>query len=135
MHALRFQKMRSRRALRSLIGCFAAYVIALQVATSGFVVISCLAAGAMAPSEVCAEHGPVGGDASGQGGHPVCPCGPACVMSTCAAMLATPVDSTAFVRPTRAIAPPCFGFEPVSSRPTSKGPHCPRAPPPGALAA
>jgi hypothetical protein len=127
--------MRSRRVLRSLIGCFAAYVIALQVAISGFAVISCLAAGAVAPSEVCTEHGPVGGDASGERGHPVCPCGPACVMLTCAAMVGPPVDSAAFMRPTKVLAPPRFGLEPVSSRPASKGPHCPRAPPPGVLAA
>ena len=126
---MRFPKMRSRQALRSLTACFAAYVIALQMAISGFAVISCVASGAVAPSEICAEHGSAGGDASGQGGHLVCPCGPACVMSTCAAMLGTPVVSTAILRPSSAITPLRFSLQPAFSTPVSKGPHCPRAPP------
>jgi hypothetical protein len=123
---VRFAKMRSRRALRSLIGGFAAYVIALQVAMSGFLVISCVTSAVVATSEICAEHGP--GDASGQAA--VCPCGPACVMSTCAGMAGTPAVSVAILRPTITIALPYFGFEPVSSTPARKGLHCPRAPPP-----
>jgi hypothetical protein len=126
---VRFAKMRSRRALRSLIGCFAAYVIALQVAMSGFVVISCLTSVAAAPIQVCAEHGLTGGDASGQGSHPVCPCGPACVMSTCATMVGTPVDSAAILKPPSVSAPPRFALEPVSCTLPTKGPHCARAPP------
>jgi hypothetical protein len=125
---VRFAKMRSRRALRSLIGCFAAYVIALQVAMSGFVVISCVTSVAVAASEICAEHGPAGGNASGQAA--VCPCGPACVMSTCASMPGTPVVSVAILRPTSTLAPAYVGFESVSSAPARKGPHCARAPPP-----
>ena len=132
MRPLRFPRTRSRRGLRSLIGCFAAYAIAMQVAMSGFLVVSCLALGAVASSEICAEHGSAGGDSSGQSGYLICPCGPACVMSTCAAMVAAPVISTGIPEPTSDIASPlpAFGFERVSPTPASKGPHCPRAPPP-----
>lgn len=124
--------MRSRRGLRSLIGCFAAYAVAMQVAVSGFLVISCLASGAVASTEICADHGSAGGDASGQSGYLICPCGPACVMSTCAAMLGTPVTSAQIPGPTSDIATPLppFGLERVSPTPARKGCHCPRAPPP-----
>jgi hypothetical protein len=135
---VRFPKMRSRRGLRSLIGCFAAYAIAMQVAMSGFVVISCFASGAVAASEICAEHGSAGGDASGQSGYLICPCGPACVMSMCAAIVGAPVTSAGILQPTSDIAPslPRFGLDRVSPTPASKGPHCPRAPPlPDALSA
>jgi hypothetical protein len=129
---VRFPTMTSRRGLRSLIGCFAAYAIAVQVAMSGFLVISCLASGAVASSEICAEHGSAGGDGSRQSRYLICPCGPACVMSTCAAMVGTPVISAGILGPTSDIASPLpgFGFEWVSPTPASKGPHCPRAPPP-----
>ena len=129
---MRFPTMRSRRGLRSLIGCFAAYAIAMQVAMSGFLVISCFASGALASSEICAEHGSAGGDGSGQSGYLICPCGPACVMSTCAAMVGTPVISAGILGPTSDITSPLpgFGFERVLPPPASKGPHCPRAPPP-----
>jgi hypothetical protein len=132
MRPLRFPRMRSRRGLRSLIGCFAAYTIALQVAMSGFLVVSCLASGAVASSEICAEHGSAGGDSSGQSRYLICPCGPACVMSACAAVVGTPVISARILQPTNDIASPLpgFGFERVSPTPASKGPHCPRAPPP-----
>jgi hypothetical protein len=128
---VRFPKMRTRRGLRSLIGCFAAYTIAMQVAMSGFLVVSCFASGAVAPSEICAEHGSAAGNASGQSGYLVCPCGPACVMSTCAAMVGTPVTSAGILRPTNEIASalPRFGLERVSPTPARKGPHYPRAPP------
>jgi hypothetical protein len=118
--------------LRSLIGCFAAYAIAAQVAMSGFLVISCLASGAVASSEICAEHGSAGGDGSGQSGYRICPCGPACVMSTCAATVGTPVVSVGILGPTSDVASPLpgFDFERVSPTPASKGPHFPRAPPP-----
>jgi hypothetical protein len=118
--------------LRSLIGCFAAYAIAVQMAMSGFLVISCVASGAVASSEICAQHGPTGGDGSGESGYLICPCGPACVMSTCAAVVGTPVISAGILGPTSDIGSPLpgFGFERVSSAPASKGPHCPRAPPP-----
>jgi hypothetical protein len=127
---VRLAKTRSRRALRSLIGYFVAYVIALQVVMSGFVVISYVTSAVVVASEICAEHGAVGGDPSGQGGHAVCPCGPACVMSTCAIIAGTPVVSIAILRPTSTIAPPHFGLELASSAPARKGSHCPRAPPP-----
>jgi hypothetical protein len=124
--------MRSRRGLRSLIGCFAAYAIAMQVAMSGFLVISCLASGAVASSEICAEHASAAGDASGHSGYLICLCGPACIMSTCVAMMGTPVISAGIPGPTSDIASPLpgLGFERVSPTPASKGPHCPRAPPP-----
>jgi hypothetical protein len=128
--------MRARRGLRSLIGCFAAYAIAIQVAMSGFLVISCFASGAIAPNEICAEHGSATGD--GHSGYVVCPCGPACVMSACAAMVATPVASAGILQPTNDIASPLprFGLEQVSNTLDRKGPHCPRAPPtPDALSA
>jgi hypothetical protein len=125
-------KMRSRRGLRSLIGCFMAYAIAMQVAMAGFLVISCVVSGAVTSSEICAKHGPAGGDASGQSGYLMCPCGPACVMSTCAAMVGSSVSSARILHPTSDIAPPPlgFGFAQVSPTRASKGRHCPRAPPP-----
>src|SRR5215467_4741164 len=60
--------------------------------------------GAVASTEICADHGSAGGDASGQSGYLICPCGPACVMSTCAAMLGTPVTSAQILGPSDAAA-------------------------------
>jgi len=135
---VRLPRMRSR-ALRSLIGCLAAYAVTLQVAVSGLLAIASLTSAHPVPTEICSERPSGAGHASGDGGHHfVYPCGPACLMSTCAAMLGATVAASTLVRPpsTGALPVPRFARQRVSSDPAGKGPHCPRAPPrPDILAA
>ena len=121
------------------MGFLVAYAIALQGALSGFVAVSCLTSFASTPAESCSKPGAEGRNRSGQGGHHgICPCGPACVMSTCSAGIGAPLASVAGIAPATARSSPLprFDLEPAGLRPIGKGAHCPRGPPrPDVLAA
>jgi hypothetical protein len=125
-------RMRLRRTLLSVVGCLVACAVALQAALAGFVVISSLTSAAIPSTEICSEHRSVDDRASGQvGHHSICPCGVACVMSMCIGIVGAPAAAIFIIGPvgSKDLAAPHADLQSLSSRPASKGPHCPRAPP------
>jgi len=123
----------SGRAWRGLIGLAAAYAVALQLALSGFLVVSQAASAVAAADVICTEHAAAAGDASGQpsGHHAICPCGPACAMSGSLAVLGGAIAGRTIAWLAVAGLPhaPRTG-QFVSVYPhAAAGPHSPRAPP------
>jgi len=129
---------RSVSSWRRLVGCITAYAVAFQLALSGLVIVSHVALAAQG-SEIC-SHATAGGDPSGQppGDPAACPCGPACTMPACAAMIGLPPAATAITLSVAATPPRAlrFGGTLGLPRPMAERPQNPRAPPgPDALAA
>ena len=127
---MRFPSTRTVWALRTMVGCLAAYAVALQIAVSGLVAISWLQS--LTPlndAVICSEHPSETGHPPSDNGS--CPCGPACTMSGCAVIIgsgATSVTipwpvSQAWLLPSRPYLPPSV------TKSASKAPHAPRAPP------
>jgi hypothetical protein len=120
------------RVVQGLIGCLAAYTIAFQLALSGLLIVSHVTA---AQTEICAEHAasPVA-EASGQpvDQHPVCPCGPACAIFACMALVgALPSRPRMAFALAGSQAPPCPALQLGAPRRAALGPHSARAPPLG----
>ena len=117
------------RMWRGFIGCAVAYGMALQLILSGLIVVSSIASlSAAQAAEHCATLS--GDDAPALPGdrHTTCWCGPACMMTGCAAIvggiqakatrLTAGASQAAHLAP-RATLPPAM----------AEGPHSPRAPP------
>ncbi len=118
---------------RGLIGLVAAYAVALQLALSGFLLVSQTAANAVGAGSICTEHATTGGMSDPPADpHAICPCGPACTMAGCSPLLVGPLAVMAAVLwgvaagPLQMVRPP---EPPLPIVNAAAGPHSPRAPP------
>lgn len=127
---MRFPSSRYVQALRTVVGCVAAYAVALQIGFSGLIAISWLQSLAASPdAAICSEHLSETGQVPGD--HGICPCGPACTMAGCAVVTGGGATPVAILWPVgRTWLLPARPYQQLgSAKPASETPHAPRAPP------